>query len=428
MSLFLLLFLIVICTPILVACAVSAEVSLAASSKLKLYKLQKEGNKNADTVLQLQERIGSVSASIHLFETAIHTFSTTCTTTIIAGMLPAYGSHVHATIVTIILTFVVVTYGEIMPVVYVYSRPEAVALFCAKYLWKWYRITSWITLCIETLARWSLKVLRVHITQNVKTVDLDELKMAIDLHGGEKQSYEKTILQSILDIKNINVSDIMIHRNKIISVNIDDQIHIIIDTIIHSAHTRIPVWKGNTDNIIGVIHIKDLIRLMLIDKEISHEKFIKIMNKPWFIPETTTLFSQMQRFREQHLHIAFVVDEYGSFEGMITLEDILEEMVGEILDEHDEERSNVIITPNGEYIIHGDTSLRDIKKLYNLCLPDLGVSTIAGLVFEVSKKIPEVGEVCIVDKFILKVLKMSKNKILLVQVTLKEMLEDSYNK
>lgn len=419
MQLYVLLIIIIFFTPIFIACAVAADISLTASSKLKLYKYQKAGNVNADTVLKLQENIGSVSASIHLFETTIHTLSTTFTTAIIAHMLPEYGSHIHAMIVTFILTFTVVTYGEITPVIYVYSKPETISLFCAPYLWKWYRFTYFITYTIEKIAVLSLRLFNININKSNKIVDSDELKVAIDLHGGDKQSYEKTILKSILDIKNIDVSDIMIHRNKIISVDITDDILNIIDIITKSNHTRIPIWEDNTDNIIGVIHTKDLIRTITASNNLTNQEIRKIMNKPCFIPETTTLFAQMQRFREEHSHIAFVVDEYGSLEGMVTLEDILEEIVGEILDEHDEELSQIVITKKGEYIIPGDTTIRDINKTYHLSLPEMHhISTIAGLIFEVSKKIPLAGEEFnINDKFTIKVLKMNKNKILLAQLT-----------
>lgn len=419
-SLILLIFVILI-TPCLVACAVSADISLTASSKLKLLRLQREGNASAIKVLKLQDNIGSVSASIHLFETIIQTLSTTFATTLISNMFPEVGSHIHVAIVTLIFTFMVVTYGDILPVIYVYSNPEPVALFYSRYLWIWYRWTGVFTSCIEKLAMFSLKFMRIKINDKKNYVDLDELRTAIDLHGGEKVSYEKTILQSILELRNIDVSDIMIHRNKMISVNIEDTVLNIIQTITNSSHTRIPVWKNHKENIIGVLHTKDLAQRLVENHDIDHSIIKNIMIEPSFIPDTTSLLLQMQRFREKRSHIAFVVDEYGSLQGMVTLEDILEEMVGEILDEHDENISTMRITKNGDYIVSGDTTIRDFNRYYNLHLPEMdNVSTIAGLVLETSKNIPDVGDIFEIEKFKIKILKMSKHKILLVQINIRK--------
>ena len=189
-------------TCLLVAIVVSADIAITASSKLKLYRISKEGDHRAKILLDLQNNIGSVSASLHFLDTMISTLSATLATGLIAVILPDINASVHALIITVLFAFFITTYGQIAPVIYVYSNPERIALLYAKVLWKWYRLTRFITSLIERIARYTMKIVGMKIHEKTHVIDSDELKMAIDLHDGDS-SYTKTILRSIVDVTNI---------------------------------------------------------------------------------------------------------------------------------------------------------------------------------------------------------------------------------
>ena len=410
--------LVLILTPALIAGAVSADIALTASSKLKLHKMKRDGELRAAKVLKLQENIGSVSASINFFSITINILSSTIATILVSELLPNMSSNIHALIVTVILTFCIVTYGEIAPVIYVYSNPEKVALFYANFLWRWYEITHHITNLIERLARKSLRLLKINISKKSNIVDSEELKMAIDLHAGDKQSYEKKMLKSILDINSANVESVMVYKDKIEAISINNSTDKIIDFMINSSYTRLPIYDGDINNIIGVIHTKDLIRMIRSKKEITIQDIRDASKSPYFIPSTTKLLPQMKNFQNGKSHMALVVNEYGDLIGMITLEDILEEFVGEISDEHDPILTGARVTSDGYYIVDAGTSISDIEKIYNIYLPHSSdVLSIGGLVSERLGRMPKVKDEIRVNQFKIKVLDMNKNKIITVRIS-----------
>ncbi|MFP4314019.1 MAG: transporter associated domain-containing protein, partial [Alphaproteobacteria bacterium] len=181
--------------------------------------------------------------------------------------------------------------------------------------------------------------------------------------------------------------------------------------------TRLPLWQDNHDNIVGVIHAKHLLReLRKVDGNIGKIKIDDVKMEPWFIPETTALFDQLQAFRERREHFAVIIDEYGSFMGIVTLEDILEEIVGDIDDEHDETIQGVRVLPGNRYMVDGSVTIRDLNREYDWGLPDEEYSTIAGLILFESQTIPEVGQSFRYHDFRFDIIKRQKNQITLIRV------------
>jgi Mg2+/Co2+ transporter CorB len=194
----------------------------------------------------------------------------------------------------------------------------------------------------------------------------------------------------LLDLRELEVSDVMIHRTKMRSVNADDPPEIVVREILQSPHTRMPVWRGSIENIVGVIHAKDLLRaLNEVDNDFSKIDIMKVAAKPWFVPDTTNLQDQLNAFLRRKAHFAIVVDEYGEVEGMVTLEDIIEEIVGEIADEHDVDIQGVKQEADGSILVDGSVPIRDLNRALDWTLPDEEATTIAGLVIHETQTIPE---------------------------------------
>lgn len=248
----------------------------------------------------------------------------------------------------------------------------------------------------------------------------DALRGMIDNHqpqDGEQQE-QRAMLRSILDLKDVWVEEIMTHRKNVQMVNAEDDVTTIVEAVMASPYTRMPVYAGDTDNIIGVMHAKALLRALQAHHGRSEEINIQtLVSEPWFVPETTPLWDQLQAFRARREHFAIVIDEYGDVQGIVTLEDILEEIVGEIDDEHDIAVSGVRKQPGGAYMIDGTVTIRDLNRELNWHLPDEDYATVAGLIIHESKIIPQAGRSFAFYGFQFDVVKRHRNQITLVRVT-----------
>jgi Mg2+/Co2+ transporter CorB len=252
----------------------------------------------------------------------------------------------------------------------------------------------------------------------------EELRGAIELHRGEETTeeeevrHERAMLRSILELNEVPVSDIMTHRRNLVTIDAGQQPAQIVDEVLASPYTRLPLWKDNPDNIVGVLHAKALLReVRAHGGQLDPLDVVALAAQPWFIPDTTTLLDQLQAFRERREHFALVVDEYGSLMGVVTLEDILEEIVGDISDELDVNVAGVKPQPNDSYIIDGWVTIRDLNREFEWRLPDDKASTIAGLVLHEARKIPDVGQVFTFYGFRFEILRRQRHQIATLRVT-----------
>jgi Mg2+/Co2+ transporter CorB len=219
-------------------------------------------------------------------------------------------------------------------------------------------------------------------------------------------------LGGLLDLKELEVSDVMVHRTAMGTINADAPAEQIVGDILASPHTRMPVWRNDIDNIVGIIHTKDLVRALYdVDNDFSRIDIMKVASKPWFVPDTTTLQDQLNAFLRRKAHIAIVVDEYGDVQGLVTLEDILEEIVGDIADEHDIDMQGVRLQPDGSFIVDGSLPIRDLNRALDWSLPDEEATTIAGLVIHETQSIPEVKQAFTFHGKRFSVLKKEKNRL-----------------
>jgi len=279
---------------------------------------------------------------------------------------------------------------------------------------------GWLAAVAEWLARMCLRMSGIGaVGDEVPLSAHEELRdAAAALHrGGAFVKQDRDRIGGLLDLAELEVSDVMVHRTAMRSINADDPPDALVREILHSPHTRMPVWRGSTENIVGVVHAKDLLReLHDNDNDLSRIDIMKVARKPWFVPDTTTLRDQLNAFLRRKSHFAIVVDEYGEMEGLVTLEDIIEEIVGEIADEHDVDMQGVRQQPDGSVIVDGSIPIRDLNRALDWQLPDEEATTIAGLVIHEAQTIPEEKQAFTFHGKRFTVLKRERNRIMRLRI------------
>lgn len=248
----------------------------------------------------------------------------------------------------------------------------------------------------------------------------DQLRGAIEQHRGAEAelTQERQMLRSILDLGNVTVAEIMTHRRSVEAIDADLPPKDVVAAMLGSPYTRMPLCQGGLENILGILHAKDVLRaLQAAGSDPGRLDIRRIATRPWFIPDTTSLLDQLQAFRTRREHFAIVVDEYGDLQGVVTLEDILEEIVGDIVDEHDLPVAGVRPQPNGSFLVDGTVTIRDLNRRFEWRLPDAEASTIAGLVLYEARRLPDVGQAFTFHGFRFEILRRQRNQITAVRVT-----------
>jgi Mg2+/Co2+ transporter CorB len=248
----------------------------------------------------------------------------------------------------------------------------------------------------------------------------EELRGTIELQTkeGSVARHDADMLGGVLDLRDLQVADIMVHRTKMETINADDPPQKIIDDLLRSQYTRVPIWKDEPENIIGVLHTKDLLSALgRAGWDITKLDIMSFAVEPWFVPDTTALKDQLNQFLKKKAQMALVVDEYGEVQGLITLEDILEEIVGQIADEHDTHEAAIRPQPDGTVNVDGTVAIRDLNRQMDWNLPDEEATTIAGLVIHEAQTIPEPGQVFTFYGYRFEVLRKTRNKITALRVS-----------
>ena len=371
----------------------AAETALTAVSRARIYQLVMDGNKRAQIVSRLRKNKESMIGTVLLGNNAVNIAASAIATTLSVRL---FGDENGLVIVTIIMTLLVVIFSEVLPKTYAIQNAERVSLAFAPALLLLIKLFKPITYTIQFLIRSILRLFRIDITKaNTLISSTDVIRGTIELHHreGKMIKQDRDMLGSILDLNDIEVEDIMIHRMEVETLDADLSADELVKMAVSTMHSRIPLWRGEPDNIIGVLHVKNLIKIMREQKGLlTNESILATCSKPWFIPETTSLRDQLLAFRNKRQHFAFVVDEYGGWQGIVTLEDIIEEIVGDIDDEHDEVENDIQKLADNTYLINGSVTLRDLNRHLGWNLPDDNASTIAGLLIHQAQEIPSIGE------------------------------------
>ncbi len=364
-----------------------SETALTAASRARMHTLGKNGDKRAGYVTRLLERQDQLIGTLLIGNNIVNILASALATSF---FISAFG-EAGVFIATLVMTVLVVIFAEVMPKSIALAHSDKFALTVSPVIRLIVFLLSPFARAVGWIVRNCLKLVGFRIESETLLSAHDELRGAVEvLHqDGSMVKDDKDRLGGILDLHELELSDVMIHRTNMETINLDDDAEQIVKQILDSPYTRIPLWQGDNDNIIGVIHSKDVLRSIAKNRDASKIDFKKIATKPWFVPETTTLQDQLNAFLRKNAHLALVVDEYGEVEGMVTLEDILEEIVGDIADEHDTEVSGVAAQADGSWIVDGSVPIRDLNRALDWNLPDEEATTMAGLVIHAAQMIPE---------------------------------------
>jgi Mg2+/Co2+ transporter CorB len=365
------------------------ETSMTAVSRARLHTLERSGDKRAGFVNRLIARRDRLVGALLIGNNLVNILASALATNVLLSIFGSAGV-IYATIA---MTVLLVIFSEILPKSWALARPEQFALAVSPFARLAIVVFGFLSAAANGIVRLLLSLFGVNLSRETPLLSAhEELRGAVEvLHregGVVKQDVYR--LGGLLDLHELEVSDIMIHRTNMRSVNADDPPETVVREILKSPYTRIPVWRGTAENIVGVVHVRDLLRaLHEADNDMSRIDIMKIAAKPWFVPDTTTLQDQLNAFLRRKAHIAIVVDEYGEVEGLITLEDIIEEIVGDITDEFDVDVQGVKQEADGSIVVEGSVPIRDLNRALDWDLPDDNATTIAGLVIHETQTIPE---------------------------------------
>ena len=401
------IFLLLVCSAVF-SCA---ETAITAASRPRMHALRQKGNRRAMRVAELQNQIGRVINAVLVGNTLVNIVASALAT---GAMITIFGENGVA-FAAVGMTVLVVLVGEVLPKTYAINNADRTALALAPLL------RAVVTVLIPVTA-----VMQVIVGAILRLVGLagrgdkgaehaeQELRGAIDLHTGAVKEVRKAgqMLHSILDLRGVTVGDIIIHRRNVVAVDVGQSPTNIVAEVLASPYTRVPLWRDNPDNVIGVLHVKSLLRAIQVGENPADKLDIAgLATPPWFIPDTTSLLAQLHAFRERREHLALVVDEYGALLGIVTIEDILEEIVGDIVDELDISVAGVRPEPDGAYLVDGTVTIRDLNREFGWSLPDENASTVAGLVLHEARCIPDQGRVFVFHGMRFEILERHRNQL-----------------
>jgi Mg2+/Co2+ transporter CorB len=393
----------------------ASETALTAASRPLMHQLEQTGNRRAGLVNRLHARTDRLLGTILLGNNAVNILSSALATSVLITLFGEAGV-VYATLG---ITVLVLLFGEILPKTYAFQRANKVALLTAPVINVFVTLFAPVTRAFELVVRLILATMGLREASDGFGPSAEELRGAIDLHAGEGDVRgERAMLHSILDLGEVTIEEVMTHRRNVAMIDADEPPAAIVSQVLTSPYTRIPLWRGEPDNIVGVIHAKVLFRAVQGHEDSLDGIDIAAMSaQPWFVPESRTLMDQLQAFRRRREHFALVVDEYGSLMGIVTLEDILEEIVGDITDEHDVAVPGVIRQPDGSFVVQGSVTIRDLNREFNWRLPDEEAVTIAGLILHEARRIPDVGQAFMFHGFRFEILRRHRHQVTAIRIT-----------
>jgi hypothetical protein len=382
-----------------------------------MHALESSGDERAGIINRLLLAKERLIGAMLIGNSIVNIGASAFTTSVLVQFFGAEGA-IYATVVMSIL---IIIFAEVMPKTMAISTPDRSALLLARPVALAVALFGPLTLAIEAVVRGILRPFGFRIGENVAVLSAtEELRGAVDLlHSeGSVETEARKMFGGLLDLAELEVSDIMVHRTKMRTISADLPPEDIVREVLSSPHTRLPLWSGSPDNIIGVLHAKDLLRAYdAAGGKAANLDVRDIALDPWFVPDTNSLQEQLKAFLSKKMHFALVVDEYGEVMGLVTLEDILEEIVGDIRDEHDARVQGLRALPDGSVRVDGSVPIRDLNRAMDWDLPDEEATTIAGLVIHEAQTIPDTGQIFTFYTYRFEVLRKARNRITLLKIT-----------
>ena len=376
-------------------------------NRYRLRHLSREGHKGARRAARLLERPDRLLGTILVGNNVVNILAASIATVLAVDLWGEAGIAIS----TIALTIVVLIFGEITPKTLAALRPELIAYPASRVLLLLQRLLYPVVWLTSAVSNGLLRLLGVDpSSQRDEGLTTEELRSVVNESGSDLPPKRQNMLLGILDLERVTVNDIMIPRNEVVGINLNDELDVIIQELRNSTHTRLPVYREDINQIEGVVHMREIARL-LSHNELSHESLRAACHEPYFVPESTPLSTQLFNFQKHKTRIGIVVDEYGDVIGVATLEDILEEIVGEFSSQSDLHNVDVQAQEDGSFILDGAANIRDLNRILEWHLPSDGPKTINGLITEALESIPE-SPVCLkIGPYRLEIIESSDNRV-----------------
>jgi Mg2+/Co2+ transporter CorB len=394
-----------------------SETALTASSRAAMHRLEKQGNRRAALVNRLVEARERMIGALLFGNNAVNIAASSLAT----GVLLSWFGDVGVIYATIVMTVLIVVFAEVLPKTAAFNAPDRIALAVARPIDWTIRMLAPVLIAVEWVVKWMLRLIGMRVGESESVLSPhEELRGTVDLlhREGGVERLDRDMLSGLLDLRDLTVSDVMIHRTEMVTICADDPAEEVVKAALEAEVTRIPLWKGRPENIVGILHAKDLLRaVQASDGDIAKIDATAIARPPWFVPDIRPLSEQLKAFRRRKTPFALVVDEYGEVMGLVTLEDILEEIVGDITDEHDVAVPGVRPQPDGSVNVDGGVPIRDLNRAMEWSLPDAEATTVAGLVIHEARSIPEPGQTFTFHGFRFRVLRRDRNRITALRIT-----------
>ena len=413
----------VIALVILVLLAVSglfsaAETALTGASRARMHQLEREGDRPAGRVNKLLERQELMIGAVLLGNNLINILSSALITDTLGRSFPGGWGIVVSTGVTTVLVLV---FAEVLPKTLAIGRPDDVSRFLSYPTMVVTRLFGPLIIVVQWFVGGTLRLVGVKPAVDPDAaLAQEEIRGAVEYHASEGlvEARDRRMLGGVLDLADMDVTQVMVHRKSITLLDADLPPRQLVDAALAAPHTRLPLYRGDNENIVGVLHGKDLARaLVRLEGDLDALRIDEVAREPWFIPDTTSLKDQLEAFLKTRIHFALIVDEYGALQGLVTLEDILEEIVGEIEDEHDVAVEGVRRQPDGGVAVDGAVTIRDLNRALGWSLPDDEWVTVAGLVIHEAQTIPEVGQTFIFHGHRFQVLGRVRNQVTSLRIS-----------
>ncbi len=396
----------------------AAETSMTAASRGRMHQLERDGDPAARRVNRLIGNQETMIGAILLANNVFNIFASVVTTRVLGAAFPGWLGTVIATAV---MTALVVVFAEILPKTIAIARADDTARALSIPTYWVVRIFGPLADGAQWIVRRTLKPFGIRLDAGTDVLAAhEEIRGAVEYHHAEGlvEARERWMLGGVLDLAEMDVSEVMVHRRSMIMIDGDLPPREVLAQALDSGHSRLPVYREDPENIVGILHTKDLLRAIAeADGDLDAIGVGDLLRTPWFVPETTSLKDQLAAFLKNKSHFALVVDEYGGLEGLVTLEDILEEIVGEIEDEYDVVARGVTLQPDGWIAVEGSVTIRELNRALNWDLPDDEAVTMAGLLINEVQRIPEVGETFAFHRHRFRVAERRGNQLTLLQIS-----------
>ncbi|OGT30255.1 MAG: magnesium/cobalt efflux protein [Gammaproteobacteria bacterium RIFCSPHIGHO2_12_FULL_35_23] len=395
-----------------------SETGMMALNRYRLRHKVREGNRTAQRVQRLLERPDRLLGVILIGNTFANIFASALATVIAVKLLGEAG----IIIATILLTFVILIFGEITPKTLAALYPEKLSFIVSFPLWILLKLLYPLVWCATSVANGILRLFNIRVKNKriAERLNKEELRTVIhesitNIEGSKGKEPHREMLLSVLDLENITVNDMMIPRNKIIGIDLNDSWEKIVKKLILIDHAQVPIYYGSIEKVVGIFPLRDALQLMN-NNRLTKKEMVRVAYQPYFVPEGTPLHTQLQQFRDNKVRLALVVDEYGDILGLVTVKDILEEIVGELDNSVAAIQSLVIPQSDGSYLVSGSVSVRELNKFMSWNLPVSGPKTLSGLIIEELEAIPESMMSLIINGYRIEVLEIKANKVVKTKV------------